>query len=178
MARFRLGRDDESINRLKGAVVQEAAGYVVEGRRRREGLCGRSTSMLPTRRGGGRVQKFHYERICDWLELEHISTVTVDFSRNLVISLRVCVFCDGAFLHRRNSAVTGLHTGFCDSETGEGRCETTRHHGWRSPPEAKIFRTRPLATIQTLQDRPKNQMPGQAGNQPKRDAVVLFLRTL
>ena len=33
-----------------------------------------------------------------------------------------------------------------------------RHHGWRAPPEAFFFRPRPLATIQTLPNRPQNQL--------------------
>ena len=35
------------------------------------------------------------------------------------------------------------------------RAYSSRHHGWRAPPEAKFFRARSLATIDTLPNWPK-----------------------
>ena len=43
---------------------------------------------------------------------------------------------------------------------------TSRHHGWRAPPEAIFFRARPLATIQTLPKWPKTCGLELAQNRP------------
>ena len=43
---------------------------------------------------------------------------------------------------------------------------TSRHHGWRAPPEAIFFRARPLATIQTSPKWPKTRGLALAQNRP------------
>ena len=46
------------------------------------------------------------------------------------------------------------------------RAYSSRHHGWRAPPEAKIFRARSLATIDTLPNWPKTRGLELAQNRP------------
>ena len=38
------------------------------------------------------------------------------------------------------------------------RVDCPGHHGWPAPPAANFFRARPLATLQTLPNRPQNQL--------------------